>query len=170
MGSEKNLSVQTRFRAQPGDEPLAGQEIKRATEVSQGPPVGEGWGNGRGAGTPRHCPLCDLSLEAGACLIQRETKAGGSELTEGVCCSPYVLASFTLNKTPDSSLQQERSALADDFRSLHPSWWGRYGRLHRGGSMRQQLIPLKSHAKSKERQARTRFSCNLQRLTHRYQL
>lgn len=37
MESEKNLSVQSRFRAaQPGDEPLADQELKRAAKVSQG--------------------------------------------------------------------------------------------------------------------------------------
>lgn len=36
MGSEKNLSVQSRFRAQPGDETLADQELKRAAKVSQG--------------------------------------------------------------------------------------------------------------------------------------
>lgn len=45
----------------------------------------------RGRGTPRHCPSCDLSLEA-----PEKDKSRGSELTENVCGSPCVLSSFAL--------------------------------------------------------------------------
>lgn len=124
----------------------------------------------RGRGTPKHCPLCDLSLEAGACLVQRKTKARGSELTEGVCDSPCVLASFSLLWIKCQTSAYSRNGLLWLMTSQVFILHGGEGmaELAEVGAWGRSLSHWR--AMQEPKRTRTRFSCNLQRLTHRYQL
>lgn len=124
----------------------------------------------RGRGPPRHCPLCDLSLEAGACLVQRKTKAGGLELTEVVCDSPCVLASFSLLWIKCRTSAYSRNGLLWLMASqvFIPHGGEGMAEFTEVGAWDRSLSHWR--AMQEPKRTRTRFSCDLQRLTHRYQL